>query len=542
MSEREAVLDDDVAARRGRGRWLPVAAVAAAVTLLAGGAYGVNRITDGTPATEPRPLALTPNPGGGAALHESAVYPASSVFHRVTGELPALDAAEAPVYGYGEAIDEATVRELAATLKVSGEPRLVGDAWEVGPEQPGVAGARLMVTADGEGAWRVTGPDHALTRSVPPPGDTPPADPTEGPAVEPAPGMPADPDGSQSSPAMPEPAGPEPVMPPRDLPDDSGAEPGAPDAERVVPGPHDGERGLVDAPVPEDLLLPDGPAGPPPSAEEALAAVVPLLERLGLDPAAAEATDTAGDRRTVRVARQVDSLPAPGLGTRLEVDARGVVVSGQGTLGDPVSGDAPYPLIDAAEALLALNGGIAEPPEAAAVVEVSEVGLGLVRHRVAGEPVLVPAWLFTPAMAPDAEPVARVAVTPELLTGVSDDVAPSTGGASEPGDPGTVDLDGAVGRAPDSDFSGETWSLEPAEATATSLVYHDSTGACGEYEAFAEETPDTITITVEQIDPDPDQICTLQLVPGTFDVELDEPLGDRTVRNSLGAEIEVPGR
>ncbi|NJQ14812.1 hypothetical protein [Streptomyces bohaiensis] len=544
MTEREAVLDDDGAGRRSR-RWLPVLAGAAALTLLAGGAYGVNRIGDGTPA------AVSPATPGDT-LSEAAVHPAGSVFHEVVGELPPLDPAEAPLYGYGEAVDEESVRELAALLKVAGEPRLVGGGWEVGPELPGEVGARLTVAADGEGAWWVTGPDD-LSLSVPAPGP-PSADPTEEPSVEPDPGAPADPDGSQSSPAMPEPAGPEPVVPARDLPGDTGAEPGAPDGERIAPGPHDGERGLADAPVPEEFLLPEERMGPPPSAQEALAAVSPLLDRLGLDPAAADTTETAGDRRTVRVAGEVDARPVPGLETRLQVDARGVVVHGSGVLGVPTADDSRHPLIDADEALLALNGGVTQPAADAFVVEVSQVELGLVRRHVAGGPVLVPAWLFHhAAAAPGAEPTAEVAVAPELLTGDFGDAASGTsgttggfGGGVEPGLPGEPDADGAVRHEPGYEPDGPPEDLEPgpapADASATSLTYRAWVGACAEYRAVAVETAESVTVSVEEVDPEPDRICTRQALFEQFTVELDEPLGDRTLRDGQGGGAGTPGR
>lgn len=546
MTEREAVLDDDGAGRRSR-RWLPILAGAAALTLLAGGAYGVNRIDAGAPGTASPPPAVP-----GDTLPEAAVHPGGSVFHRVVGELPEADSLEAPVYRFGDAVDAAAVRELAAALKVTGEPRRVGGSWQVGPDKPGVLGARLTVSADGAGSWRVTGPDDDLSLSVPAPG-LPSADPAAEPSVEPAPGAPADPDGSQSSPAMPEPAGPEPVVPPRDLPDSPGAEPGAPDAERVAPGPHDGERGLADAPVPEEFLLPEEQAGPPPSAKEALAAVAPLLEQLGLDPAAADATGTAGDRRTVSVAGRVDGYPAPGTGTRLQVDARGVVVHGTGVLGVPTADDARHPLIDAKEALLALNGGATEPATDAVVAEVSTVELGLVQHHVDGGPALVPAWLFHPAVAVSgSEPTAEIAVAPEVLAGAADDtgsvepgVAGAVGGGSDPGAPGGPDADGAVvhepGYGPDGPPALPSPGPAPAEDSATTVTYGAWVGVCAEYRAVAVETTDTVTVTVEEVDPDPEQICTQQAVFEQFTVELDEPLGERTLRDGQ-RDAEAPGR
>ncbi|NJQ08005.1 hypothetical protein [Streptomyces lonarensis] len=539
MTEREAVLDDG-AGRRSR-RWLPVLAGAAALSLLAGGAYGVNRVVDGDGA----PTAASPSPDApGDTLPEAAVYPGGSVFHRVVGELPESGGLEAPAYRFGDPVDEETVRELAEALRVTGEPRLVGAGWEVGPELPGVVGARVTVAADGEGSWWMTGPDDDLSLSVPAPG-LPSADPTVEPSIEP---YPADPDGSLSSPAMPEPAGPEPVMPPQDLPDSPGAEPGAPDGERIAPGPHDGERGLVDAPVPEEFLLPEERTGPPPSAQEALAAVSPLLEQLGLDPAAADTTETAGDRRTVSVAGRVEGHPVPGLGTRLQVDARGVVVHGTGVLGVPTADDARYPLIDAEEALLALNDGATEPAADAVVTEVAKVEMGLARRHVDGEPALVPAWLFHPTVTiSGAEPTAEVAVAPELLAGTASGtgrVEPGVvGGDSAPGTPG--DAGGAVVHEPDHEPDGPPALPTPgpasADGSATTVTYGAWVGVCAEYRAVAVETADTVTVTVEEVDPDPEQICTQQAVFEQFTVELDEPLGDRTLRDGQ-RDAETPGR
>ncbi|WP_146057095.1 MULTISPECIES: hypothetical protein [unclassified Streptomyces] len=566
MTEPEVVTDEEPGAgRRGGRRWPAVTAIAAAVVLLAGGAYGVSLVTGGTEA--PGQLAID---GGAAGAGEAASEELSPVFYRAGDALPGTPE-DAPVFRFDGTVDAAAVAELAEVLGVAGEPELADGYWQVGAALPD-GELRLLVEESGGGQWSLS--PYAAPELLP--ADTDPAASVE-PTVEPV---------ETVEPARP--IGGLPGMPPVDLPVEAGPEPGLTDKAPREPGPHDGERGLEDAPVPQDLERttpgaapteePSEPASPddgvssdhdggrgvddapntpaePVSEKEALASVAPLLTELDLPAERADTSQVDGDQRVVAVDPAVDGYATYGWSTRLAVGPDGRIVNGFGSLLTPVADDS-YPLIGAEEALAELNGGTAEPSDGARVVEVTGAELGLGYESSDGEPVLAPTWLFsvddeaTFVTNPSWYRVSHLAVEPALVTGVAGSW-PGGGadlGAGEPGsgpvEPGTGgDTPAHQGGAPGAPGDamapppGPLTGLEPYGDGATELTYWNWTGVCGDYTAVARETEDTVTVELLH-ESDGNDVCVLMAVSKPFTVTLEAPIGDRTVLDEHGEELE----
>ncbi|WP_165985646.1 hypothetical protein [Streptomyces sp. YIM 98790] len=569
-----------------RRHWPAVTAVTASVVLLAGALYGGGALLaarDGSADGGPDPLVLddlggtAARNGVDAAMEADTSMPAyHGIVYEAAGELPE-GPDSAPVHRFTGEVDGDTVAGLARALGVK-DPLEEKDGYWTAGSGAGTRDPMLVVTEDDTGQWHLTSyplePEELLPDLGAPDGaDSSVSGPEDLEArereiaeAEKAEAEKAEAAGRDAA---------EPVEPVEDLP----AEPG--------PGEEDGF-GLEDAPEPENV-----PAGPPVSEEEALAAVRPALEVLGLAGAPADASDAWGDVRTVMVQDEVGGLPVYGSYTFFEVGPEGRVTGGWGTLAKTTAGE-EYPLIGAAEALELLNeqqtmwasapalragpeaGTEAgtEPAEPAGepaapapeTVAVTGAELGLSLHYSQGEPLLVPAWLFRgdTGKAESGHVAGHPAVDPGYLagpdTGADGDAdgtdagfggsggADSGEGQSQPGSKGS-----AGDAAPDpGEGGGDVAEPEPGEAPEdtgvyvetyrpedTVLVYHHWTGVCGTYTTTAEETATTVTLRVEHSGVDEDTACIMIAEETVHKVELAKPVGDRTVLDESGNPVPV---
>ncbi|WP_127130197.1 hypothetical protein [Georgenia sp. SYP-B2076] len=149
------------AARTGRSRWT-VAAVAAGALVVASAGFGLGRTT--SPATETAAPAITLAPPGGEAAGGPADHtagttgvapetfpspwpPPRSTFH-AAGLSHATGTATAWTFDARTTFTAERTADLAATLGVTGEPRLQDGMYLVGPQDG--TGPSLMVFADGQ--------------------------------------------------------------------------------------------------------------------------------------------------------------------------------------------------------------------------------------------------------------------------------------------------------------------------------------------------------------------------------------------------------
>ncbi|MET8826635.1 hypothetical protein ABZX40_08550 [Streptomyces sp. NPDC004610] len=293
---------------------------------------------------------------------------------------------------------------------------------------------------------------------------------------------------------------------------------------------------------------PTGATVDPIGAAEARELAVPVLKAVGQDDAKIDTGQSAGPQRIVNAVPRVGGLPTYGWNTQLTLSAQGEVVAGSGQLGTPVEGDS-YPVLSAQETLRLLNatsgngevgiGGCAEPvpldatvpPDAACApstglpgkgaqeaVTVQDAVFGLAPHTVAGQPALVPSWLFEvrAAGAADAFTVTHPAVDPAYLAG-------SEGRPAQPSGGGAQSRDVVV---------------EGYTAAGRELTVRFTGGVCADYAVSAEESGGEVRVTVTET-PWPDKVCILIAEIKHETVRLDEPLGGRAVLGSDGDAVPL---
>ncbi|MEX0173245.1 hypothetical protein [Streptomyces sp. LMG1-1-1.1] len=414
-----------------------------------------------------------PDPGGGP---QGTVYTAK-------GPLP-QGPSSAAVHRPEGLVTSAEVTRLAEALGISGSPVLEGQVWTIRPEKDG-SGPRLDVARKAPGNWTYSwydgGPvgDSCLKgKACPPPGEAKPS------------------------------------------------------------------RG-----------------GSPVSEAAARAAAAPILKVLGQDDAKVTASQVMdGSVRVVNADPVIGGLPTYGWSTGLHIGPDGRPVAGSGMLEEPAAG-ATYPVIGAAKALAELNeeskgtgpvgiGGCAtDPPagvdgngkddsagggsgkggpaapcqsiaEVAPPTEVPVTGavFGLAAKDVAGERVLVPAWLFT-ADPVDASPytVVETAVAPEFL-------APPVKPSPEQGTAPVRQVE----------------SYRPDEG-GRKLTVTFWGGVCSTYTVTAQETPEAVTVRITESPADPDRVCVAMAVEVSKTVALKDPVGSRTVVDAASGQ-PVPRR
>ncbi|ONK14960.1 hypothetical protein [Streptomyces sp. MP131-18] len=530
---------DGTAARR---RWPVVTAAAVAVAVVAGGLYGAQALT-GDDADDPAgdadealvldappafPMAAAPEAASEAAAGDGAApaWPGAATLR--LAESPADAPDEAAVYRF-EGVAEERVAELGAALGLDGAPqRGAEDSWTMAGAGAGADAPALNVV--GEPGFWYYGPEAELSISV------------------------GGPDGTVSSEAS----------------ADDGAD------RRADDGADGGEA---------------------PSEAEALAAADEVLDALGLGDAAVDARETSGADRIVSAAPVIDGLPVHGLDTELYIGPDGELTMAFGTLhafaaaeersvtgaedaveeynrtagdvelpaiqcgaGDPAGQPEPLPLPMPEEAE-AEAGGDAQRQEADGtcpspagkpepVSVTAEFGLAMTYAEE--EPVLVPSWLFRGEReSGEAFAASQPAVPHEYRTqsdggaGQSEEAPaqpaepeeqPGAGAGGDGAEPGQSQP-GAPGEAPDGTETG--WSVEPYEESAESLTVTFWASPCDEYEATARESGDEVAVHVDVVNPDPERMCIQLAEERTAEVELDEPVGERTLTDEQGRELPV---
>jgi len=188
----------------------------------------------------------------------------------------------------------------------------------------------------------------------------------------------------------------------------------------------------------DPIPVPSYPPGP--SDADARAAAGQLFDRLGLADAALVVY--SGDpMSTVQASPPVHGVASSGWTTTAQIDGSGDVVTADGWLSLPDRG-ADYPVISAQDAFDLLQAqprpelmlcaqrpdgkpGCADIPP----TEVTGASLGVMLDQDNGNPVLVPAWLFS--IKGQDDPVTQIAIDPSFLG------PPPTPPAVEPAGPAT---------------------------------------------------------------------------------------------------------
>ncbi|RMI41044.1 hypothetical protein [Streptomyces triticirhizae] len=531
-----------------RRRWPAVTAVTASVVLLTGALYGVGLAGDGGRADEGdaagEPLTLDAGSGAGhVASEELTVFPAERSAlpgPLVLSEDPPSTPESAAVYRFDDAgVDADRVAALAADLGLAGEPEAAGGSWSVVGTPEGTRRGALLVADEAPGHWF-----YSLDGAVS--------------------------DGGEVA----------------ERPADPGIAPGEPDPSGSLPE-ENADTDDPDASVSSDEMP---PADQPPAVSEevALQAAEPLLSALDLGDGAVDASTVAGPHRLVVAEPVVDGLPVAGMDLVAAVGPDGEVVSASGTLGVPSAGE-ERAVTDALAALERINEAadtaaardIGRPclqqPEPGALPEAegvepalpdlpcdgqpdagepmpATVELGLSLERSAGEPLLVPAWIFR---ADGADGQRHVVGEPAVEHTVSSASADSSGDAGDgasgelgadgdasdarPGDAGAGE-DGAEGTdevAPSEPVEQPTAGLWVADHSpeATTLTVHFWAGVCDTYEVTATESEDEVVLGVEATNPGSDEVCIMLAEQQSGEVTLQAPVGDRRLVDEQGRTV-----
>ncbi|MFF0426709.1 hypothetical protein ACFYUJ_20150 [Streptomyces sp. NPDC004520] len=456
----------------GGGVYLAVAATSQ-------GAATPAAVADAAARTVPSPPPRPEGGSGGAGIAPGEPDPGGGprgTVYKAKGPLP-QGPSSAAVHRPEGLVTSAEVARLAEALGIKGRPALVGDVWTVGPEKDG-RGPRLDVARKAPGNWTYSWYD------------------------------------------------------------------GGPAGDSCLKGAACPPPGEVKPPV----------AGRTPVSEAAAkAAAVPVLKALGQDDAKVTATQVIdGSVRVVNADPVVAGLPTYGWSTGLHIGPDGKAVGGSGMLKEPAKGTT-YPVVGASKALAELNeeskgtgpvgiGGCATDPPAGAGVDgngkdepvapcrpdagvapptevpVTAAVFGLAARDVAGERLLVPAWLFT-ADPVDAAPytVVETAVAREYL--------------APPAKPSPPDQ----GTAPARQIESYRTAEDGRNLTVTFWG-----GVCSTYTAKAVETPEKVTVRIDE-KADPGRVCIAIAKEITLTVTLQSPLGDRTVVDAASGEA-VPRR
>lgn len=295
----------------------------------------------------------------------------------------------------------------------------------------------------------------------------------------------------------------------------------------------------------------------PVSEAAAKKAAAPILKAVGQDDAKLDASQLMGTQRVVNADPVVGGLPTYGWTTGIQVSAQGEVVGGSGQLATPVKSDT-YPVLGAKATLALLNepgagatpehrmgiGGCASPVPLKDRLEapcgtttrqkesltVDKAVFGLASHSVAGQPALVPSWLFEVRAQGAAEgfTVTYPAIDPRYLAGAGSGTSAEPSPTATPTAPGDEPTSGTTTR--DMKLEGYTVSGDGKELTVGFWG-----GVCSKYSASAKEDGEvtvTVTSTTEK-----GKVC-IMLAKATYEtVQLDEPLGDRKVVGADGQAI-----
>lgn len=294
------------------------------------------------------------------------------------------------------------------------------------------------------------------------------------------------------------------------------------------------------------------------SEAEAKETAAPLLEALGEDDAALDATQLMGATRVVNADPEIGGLPTYGWSTGIQIGPDGQISGGSGQLKAPVKG-ATYPTVGAKETIERLNssaagdrasvGGCASAvpldgagsgsaeqgagcapssprPPASTTVEVSKATFGLAAHYVRGRQALVPSWLFQvePAGQAKAFTVTHPAVEPRFLAAPKSPAA-----SSSPASP-------SASAGPGSQTSDVR--VQGYRGDGRTLTLHFTGGVCATYAASAKESGDEVTVRVTATEKK-GTVCVEMAKYYTLPVTLDAPLGDRDVVRENGGTVPL---
>lgn len=287
--------------------------------------------------------------------------------------------------------------------------------------------------------------------------------------------------------------------------------------------------------------------GEPVSAAEAKDAARPALTALGLTGAEVKAGKVLDGLRIVEASPRIAGLPVQGWDSSFTVGPDGELLSGQGNLAKTEEG-ARYPLLSAQETLKRLNKQRPPLPSGADKPEPADVTgatLGLTPHQSHGKPVLVPSWLYTvdlPGSSGSGQPLAHPAVNPEYLKPAPGQ-GPMLPEPVEPEQPGGVEKPEEGGQEPGGGSGGEAAVQDVisyrAEGRTLELTFWG--GVCDKYTGAAEETKNTVRVTVKAKDPDSKKICVKMAKKQTVEVELEKPLEGRKVVDARNGQAVPRG-
>ena len=379
-------------------RFASTAAAAALLGLGAAGCGSQAATTAGNPPPKKLSLASTAVPGPSPSTSSASALPLPAppaipgwANVTLTGKLPASGPASGAVRSLpGGAAPQATVRALATALHLTGSPQRVPGGWRV-------TGGGTLQVADGAGQHWVFVATPIFMRCL-------------GPVVR----------ASKSPPVA------------------SGR--GAAGAVGSVAGKSSASlpSGLARAcPMKPGQLEPAEPLPVPstsaPTGQAAQAAAAPVLRAIGIAGAPLRIM-IIGSYTFVSADPDVDGLPTSGFSTTVGVGPGNRITQANGWLSRPAAG-AVYPLVGAKQAFSELKASThptrgGHPPEVmcplnpdvlcGTVGPIREVlvtgavyGLSLSFNR--GEPILVPAWLFS--VAGSGLRIPEVAIDPHYLSG-----------------------------------------------------------------------------------------------------------------------------
>ncbi|MFE7174734.1 hypothetical protein [Streptomyces sp. NPDC057616] len=295
---------------------------------------------------------------------------------------------------------------------------------------------------------------------------------------------------------------------------------------------------------------PANPAGKRVSEADAERAAAPVLKAIGQDDVKVDASQVMGAQRVVNADPRVGDLPTHGWTTGLTVSAQGEVVGGTGRLKAPEKSDT-YPVLSAHKTLALMNsapttdhrmgiGGCASPvplkdrleqpcgrstagTTPKETVTIQSAVFGLAARAVDGRQALVPSWLFQVkgAGAQNGFTVTYPAVDPKYLASNSASPTPS---ATVPGDeptsaPATRDV-----------------KVDGYTADGKELTVNFTGGVCADYTATAGESAGQVTVKVTE-KPWKGKVCIMIAKELHRTVQLDQPVGDRTVKGSDGKAL-----
>jgi len=316
-----------------------------------------------------------------------------------------------------------------------------------------------------------------------------------------------------------------------------------------------------------------GPASLAPAVPDAtaLAAATPIIKAAHLAGTPFVAP-WGGSPAAVLIDPTIAGLPTSGVQTSISVDDKGVV-NASGRIGTPTE-IGQYPVISAAEALKLLNTmprpevAIACPVEASpnptssdAVVPLpacasptpmilTQATFGLQLQWDGVQPVLVPAWLYTPAgSTTSSDVIGSIAVDPKYIAQPTPVAVPSMSIAPVPVPvpaSSTGGSSGAVGSASSGPVTGSGGSATTSAQTYTdngdqTLTLHFWGGDCSTYSAAAKESDASVTVFITDTPTNPTGVCNMMAKATDVVVKLSAPLGSRTVIDGPSGATLTPG-